>query len=211
VIGSTDDPKVGSYGWRQLWEQYFGSATGTICTSDGFPGTFPCSAPPLVGGHLVLGSVPTAVRPGGSCYIMPICKAHNNKSKAGQYMQCVKHTQAVVLQNFMNKGGKASKLVFSQLPSSRVTSGAKWPVQPQVFLEDAAGVKSNTTGTAITLTLTGSTNPTLSGTTLLRTLNGWAPYVGLSCSTKGAGSVSATLTASSPGLVSCSVHITITG
>jgi hypothetical protein len=77
----------------------------------------------------------------------------------------------------------ASKLVFTQQPSSPTNANAAFATQPQVAVQDTYGNTVSTSGTAVTLTLQGG-DPTavLNGTTTQNTTSGVATFSGLSVS-----------------------------
>lgn len=100
VIGSTYDPKVAGQTWIALWRAKTGLA-GTTCSSRGYPTGFSCNTP-ILGGHVVSGTVAKSVPTGGSCYIIPICNHHNTVNSSS--MEAITNQKAVVLKDYMRTG-----------------------------------------------------------------------------------------------------------
>ncbi|VFA40161.1 hypothetical protein [Chryseobacterium indologenes] len=97
VIGSTNDPKIASKSWLQLWADQYGYPS--CCTSLNYSPVTCTSS--LVGGHVILGRKAQKVATGSnSVYIMPICKAHNNNDNV--YMAAIIYQKGVWLKNYMN-------------------------------------------------------------------------------------------------------------
>ena len=99
---STDDPKPSGYSsWITLWnDKCHGGSYPTRCTSynysDGKSG-FICGTD-FVGGHVIPGTTAKSVTKGGTAYIFPICKAHNNNDNI--FMSCRYNPTGVVLKNY---------------------------------------------------------------------------------------------------------------
>lgn len=103
VIGSTNDPKISSKPWIELWERQFGLEA--YCTSHDWASgrAFACNDSTranIVGGHVILGTVALAVPPGSNnVYIIPICKNHNNNDSV--YMRANVYRQGIWLNNYL--------------------------------------------------------------------------------------------------------------
>ena len=103
VIGSTYDPKPAGYSsWIQLWaDKCNGGAYPSKCSSYNYSNgstPFPCNTSDFVGGHVIPGKTALKVATGGTAYIFPICKAHNNNDKI--YMSMRYNPTGVVLLNY---------------------------------------------------------------------------------------------------------------
>lgn len=104
IIGSTGDKKPTGYSsWIRLWADTCNNGYNTTkCSSygysDGHSG-FTCGTS-FVGGHVIPGKVASSVAHGGTAYIFPICKAHNNNDNI--YMSSRYNPKGVVLHNYHN-------------------------------------------------------------------------------------------------------------
>jgi len=101
IIGSTNDPNP-STSWIQLWADKCNNGHDTTkCSSfnyeDGHT-PFACNTSNFVGGHVIPGTTAQAVATGGTAYIFPICKAHNNNDNI--YMSSRYNPDGVVLHNY---------------------------------------------------------------------------------------------------------------
>lgn len=102
VIGSTNDPKPYGYSsWIGLWaDKCNGGYYPSICTSYNYSNgktPFACGSD-FVGGHVIPGKTASKVATGGTVYIFPICKAHNNNDNI--YMSMRYNPTGVVLKNY---------------------------------------------------------------------------------------------------------------
>ncbi|SIT17949.1 hypothetical protein [Belliella pelovolcani] len=101
VIGSTNDPKPWNTSWIKLWsEKCNNGESPSFCTSYQYSNgakTFNCGND-FVGGHVIKGTEAIKINTGGTVYIFPICKAHNNNDKI--YMSIIKYSTGVVLDNY---------------------------------------------------------------------------------------------------------------
>lgn len=103
VIGSTGDLNIAGLSWIQLWRNQYGQEN--TCSSFNFsiPGPFACTTPligNIVGGHVVLGRRAVNLPYGSYCFIMPICKAHNNNDNVS--MQARQYINGIWLQHYHN-------------------------------------------------------------------------------------------------------------
>lgn len=78
VDGSTPDPKIGGFTWKQLLINY-GINNNCYVTNAGASGSHPAFN---VGGHMTVNSNGSVAR-GGTCYLMPLCYFHNSTSQNG--------------------------------------------------------------------------------------------------------------------------------
>lgn len=105
IIGSTHDPKPSGYSsWLTLWKDTCNNGNyPTRCSSynysNGAPG-FSCGSD-FVGGHVIPGTKANSVTIGGTAYIFPICKGHNNNDNI--YMSCRYNPKGVVIKNYNQK------------------------------------------------------------------------------------------------------------
>ncbi|MDC0714749.1 S8 family serine peptidase [Stigmatella sp. ncwal1] len=98
---------------------------------------------------------------------------------------------------FTITAGAPALLVFTASPSAHVTSGAAFPAQVEV--RDGNGNVVTGSPLQVTLSLTSADGATLSGTTVVTTVNGVASFTGLSVDKVGTGYQ---LQADAPGLPS---------
>jgi hypothetical protein len=97
VIGSTNDPKIGSQTWVNLWANQFGIYPNT-CASFKYMG-FSCTST-IYGGHVITGQVAKAMPTGSNAvYILPICKRHNDDD--GVYMAALQYQDGIWLKNYL--------------------------------------------------------------------------------------------------------------
>ena len=84
VIGSRHDPEIDGQTWISLLKTCDGIDDETDCYVTNCPPSGKSSHPQFdVGGHMTTnsdGSVPD----GGTCYLMPLCKWHNNSARNGK-------------------------------------------------------------------------------------------------------------------------------
>lgn len=102
IMYSTNDPKPSGYSsWITLWnDKCHGGYYPTQCTSYNYSNGksgFICGTD-FVGGHVIPGTTAKSVANGGTAYIFPICKAHNNNDNI--YMSCRYNPKGVVLKNY---------------------------------------------------------------------------------------------------------------
>ncbi len=103
IIGSTYDPKpVGYASWIGLWADKCNGGNNTDhCSSFNYSDgktPFGCNTTDFVGGHVIPGMVAGSVAKGGTAYIFPICKAHNNNNSI--YMSMRYNPTGIVLHNY---------------------------------------------------------------------------------------------------------------
>ncbi|MGH1517886.1 hypothetical protein [Chryseobacterium sp. JK1] len=102
IMYSTNDPKPPGYSsWITLWNDkcnggYYPAKCTSYNYSNGKSG-FVCGTD-FVGGHVIPGTTAKSVAKGGTAYIFPICKAHNNNDNI--YMSCRFNPKGVVLKNY---------------------------------------------------------------------------------------------------------------
>ena len=101
IIGSTDDQKVGPHSWIGLWRIKCNDGHDTnTCSSYNYSdgeNTFTCGTN-IVGGHVIPGNTAGPVTTGGTAYIFPICKRHNNNNNI--FMSMRYNPTGVVLHNY---------------------------------------------------------------------------------------------------------------
>ncbi len=103
IIGSTHDPKPSGYGsWIVLWADKCNDGYNpTLCSSFNYSDgstPFDCNTSDFIGGHVIPGKTAGTVAAGGTAYIFPICKAHNNNDNI--YMSMRYNPTGVVLKNY---------------------------------------------------------------------------------------------------------------
>jgi hypothetical protein len=103
IIGSTHDPKPSGYSsWIALWADKCNNGYNTThCSSFNYSdgsNSFVCNTSDFVGGHVIPGTVASAVAKGGTAYIFPICKRHNGNDNI--YMSMRYNPVGVVLHNY---------------------------------------------------------------------------------------------------------------
>lgn len=103
IIGSTSDPKPQGYSsWIRLWADACNNGYGTThCSSFNYANghtPFTCNTTDFVGGHVIPGQSAKSVAKGGTAYIFPICKSHNNNDNI--YMSSRYNPVGVVLHNY---------------------------------------------------------------------------------------------------------------
>ncbi len=125
VIGSTDDPEVDGLNWKNLFLSYFPDADECYVISGNTPVRGKSHPQFDVGGHVCTGSS-RELKPNEDCYLMPLCKAHNN---GNDYEFITYHTPILKLKGYMTADVALTFMarMDDELPYSLVFSqGDNW-------------------------------------------------------------------------------------